>query len=252
MATGGEGMAWQRPPDGPRPDAPDGGRRLSHSAEDYLKAIFKLQAAGTGKPVTTSAVAEQMGVSMASATNMMKRLADLRLVEHTPYQGVTLTVTGRRVALEVIRHHRLVELFLSEHLGFGLHEVDAEAERLEHVLSDALERKIDRLLGHPTHDPHGDPIPSLEGHLPEEAFAALSDLRSGDRATVRRLKNQDSESLRRLTGMGLVPGADLQVESRDAGGEVAVRVEGARHGVAPEDAASILVERKEPGPEGDR
>ena len=136
---------------------------LSSATEDYLKGIYALEIEGA--KATTSALAERMGVSAPSATAMTKRLAELGLVERAPYRGVVLTERGRRAALEVLRHHRLLERYLSETLGLPLEEVHAEADRLEHALSEELEARIDEALGFPTHDPHGDPIPSAELEL---------------------------------------------------------------------------------------
>src|ERR671936_133725 len=130
---------------------------LSVAVQDYLKAIYRLES--SGRRVTTSALAAQMRVSAPSATAMTKRLAELGLVERRPYKGVALTENGRRGALEVLRHHRLLERYLADRLGLTIDEVHAEADRLEHALSEELEAKIDEELGYPTHDPHGDPIP---------------------------------------------------------------------------------------------
>jgi DtxR family Mn-dependent transcriptional regulator len=140
---------------------------LSDSIQDYLKEIYKL--ATQSERVSTSALAERQRVSAASASAMVKKLAVLGLAEHAPYHGVTLTPAGERVALEVIRHHRLLELYLAETLGIGVDDVHDEADRLEHALSDELEERIDRVLGFPTHDPHGDPIPDANLEWPKEA-----------------------------------------------------------------------------------
>jgi len=140
---------------------------LSDSIQDYLKEIYKL---GTGgERVSTSALAGRQRVSAASASAMVKKLAALGLAEHAPYRGVTLTRAGEEVALEVIRHHRLLELYLAETLGIGIEDVHDEADRLEHVLSEELEARIDRVLGFPTHDPHGDPIPDANLQWPKES-----------------------------------------------------------------------------------
>ncbi len=139
---------------------------LSQTAEDYLKEIYKLQQE-QGR-ATTSALAERVGVSPPSATAMLKKLADLKLLRHEPYRGVVLTPAGEKAAIEVIRHHRLLEQYLSETLGMPVDEVHAEAERLEHALSEELEARIDESLGFPTHDPHGDPIPGADLTWPVE------------------------------------------------------------------------------------
>ncbi len=139
---------------------------LSNAIQDYLKEIYKL--AGETERVSTSALATRQQVSAASASAMVKKLAALGLAEHTPYHGVVLTHAGKQVALEVIRHHRLLELYLAETLGIGVDDVHDEADRLEHVLSEELEARIDRALGFPTHDPHGDPIPDANLEWPQE------------------------------------------------------------------------------------
>lgn len=143
---------------------------LSDAIQDYLRAAYKLAAAG--ERVTTTGLARAMGVSPASTSAMVKKLAALGLVEHAPYRGLTLTPDGERVALEVIRHHRLLELYLAETLGIAVDDVHAEADRLEHVLSEELEARIDEALGFPTHDPHGDPIPDANLEWPSETGAS--------------------------------------------------------------------------------
>ena len=146
---------------------------LSDAIQDYLREIYKL---GTeSERVSTSALAERQRVSPASASAMVKKLAALGLAEHAPYRGVTLTHAGERVALEVIRHHRLLELYLAETLGIAVDDVHDEADRLEHVISEELEARIDKALGFPTHDPHGDPIPDANLEWPEEASGAPRD-----------------------------------------------------------------------------
>src|ERR687889_58463 len=153
--------------------------RHSDAVEDYAKAIYAI-ALRTGGPVSTNDLAERLSVTPASVSAMSKKLADRGLVEHVPYRGVQLTGDGERVALEVMRHHRLLETYLAEHLGVPWDRVHEEAEALEHVLSEYLEAKIAAKLGHPTHDPHGDPIPSVELVIDEEHSCRLSDLEAGD------------------------------------------------------------------------
>ena len=138
---------------------------LSEAIQDYLKAIYKLQDQSRGR-VTITAVAREQRVSPASASAMVKKLAALDLIEHEPYHGAQLTDAGERVALEVIRHHRLIELYLAETLGLHVDDVHDEADRLEHVISEELEARIDSALGYPTHDPHGDPIPNANLEWP--------------------------------------------------------------------------------------
>jgi DtxR family Mn-dependent transcriptional regulator len=213
---------------------------LTESVQDYLKAVWKL---GRDEPASTSAIAEELGVSAASATAMLKRLDALGLVEHERYHGARLTPAGERIALEVVRHHRLLELYLMEHLGLGWDEVHAEAERLEHHLSEELEARIDAALGHPTRDPHGDPIPSPELVLASEEPRCLGDVDSGDVAIVRRVPDSDPALLRYLAELGLVPEREVRiVEQAPFDGPVTIEVEGARHAIARQLATSIEVE----------
>src|SRR2546425_3585686 len=186
---------------------------FSHAVEDCLKAIFLIvqEEKGAG----TSALAERLGISPGAVTKMIKKLASLRLVDHSPYRGVTLTPAGEKIALEVIRHHRLLELYLQEALGYTWDQVHSEAERLEHVLSEEMEERIDALLGRPVLDPHGDPIPSRDGALVRPADIRLSDLPDGRAATVARVRDSDPELLRYVGQLGLYPGAAVCVRSRE-------------------------------------
>src|SRR5215475_14611811 len=159
-------------------------RPLSESIQDYLKAIFKLQEE-SGR-VAITAVARDQGVSVASASAMLKKLGALGLLDHEPYRGARLTEAGERVAVEVIRHHRLIELYLAETLGLDVDDVHDEADRLEHVISEELEARIDSALGYPTHDPHGDPIPNADLEVAAgTALRSLTALAPGDAAVVR-------------------------------------------------------------------
>ena len=185
---------------------------LTVAVQDYLKAIYVLESAG--ERVTTSALARRMGVSAPSATAMTKRLDELGLVERLPYRGVALTDAGRRGALEVLRHHRLLERYLVDRLGLSLDEVHAEAELLEHALSEELEAKIDEELGFPTHDPHGDPIPDRELRLVHGESRSLLDLEPGARGSIARVPDGDSELLRYLGELGLVPDAPSRCSPR--------------------------------------
>ncbi len=169
---------------------------LTQAIQDYLKIIYKLRRGDEG--VSTTAIADGLSLSAASVTNMIKKLARLRLVEHTPYRGVVLTPGGEKVALEVIRHHRLLELYLSDALGVSLDKVDEEAERLEHVLSEDLEERIAQTLGDPTHDPHGHPIPSREGRVDDLPYPALADLASGESAVIVHVSDRDAAVARAL------------------------------------------------------
>ncbi|HEV2752624.1 MAG TPA: metal-dependent transcriptional regulator [Solirubrobacteraceae bacterium] len=186
----------------------------SSAVEDYAKAIYALQLRSPTDTVTTNALAERLEVTPASASAMVKRLADAGLVEHVPYRGVTLTDPGRRVALEVIRHHRLLELYLAEHLGVPWDRVHQEAEALEHVLSEDLERRIAAKLCEPTHDPHGDPIPSSDLRIDEGETAPLGDLQPGATGRFVRVSDEDPEMLRYLDGRGIHLGDRLEVVER--------------------------------------
>ncbi|PZA06829.1 MULTISPECIES: manganese-dependent transcriptional regulator MntR [unclassified Meiothermus] len=184
---------------------------LSEAQEDYLKQILLL---GGGEKleethsVSTQALADQMEIKPASVTGMLKKLAELGLVEYEAYKGVRLTEAGYKVALEVLRHHRLLEAYLHQALGYGWEEVHAEAERLEHHISEAFEARIAEWLGHPSHDPHGDPIPSVELTLPQDApTQRLTALAVGQHGLVARVLTQDHDSLNLLAHLHLRPGA---------------------------------------------
>jgi DtxR family transcriptional regulator, Mn-dependent transcriptional regulator len=221
----------------------EGRDRVTPAIEDYLKAIYTL---GRANPqVTTSLLAEHLRFKPASVTGMLKTLADLHLVSYTPYRGVELTQTGERIALEVVRHHRLIELYLVEALGYGWDEVHDEAERLEHHISEKLEARIAARLGQPAFDPHGDPIPSPEGTLPTDADARLADLEVGDRACITRVRDQQPERLRYLADLGLVPGAKLDISgSAPFDGPISVQIAGVVHPLDRRIAREIYVKRE--------
>jgi DtxR family transcriptional regulator, Mn-dependent transcriptional regulator len=189
---------------------PDPEHSRSSAVQDYAKAIYALEARG-GDAVSTNALAERLGVTPASASGMVKRLGELGLVEHRPYKGVSLTEDGRRVALEVMRHHRLLELYLFESLGVPWDRVHAEAEVLEHVLSEELEELIADKLGDPTHDPHGDPIPTRDLTIEEGATMSLQALDVGDRGQFCRISDSDPDMLRFLAERGIAPGDPFEV-----------------------------------------
>ncbi len=183
---------------------------LSQAVEDYLKTIYKLET--EEKNATTTRIAELMDVSSASATNMIKRLAKMGLVEYQSYKGANLTASGRKIALEIIRHHRLLELYLLEVMGYSWDEVHDEAEKLEHHISEQFEDKIAELLDNPTHDPHGDPIPTKDGIMPEMEDEALVNAVEGNQYLVSRVTNQDPELLRYLEKIGVLPGVKLKIK----------------------------------------
>src|SRR3954449_6749348 len=186
---------------------------VSSAVEDYTKAIYALEQRDGGA-VSTNALAERMSVTAASASAMVKRLDGLGLVSHVPYRGVQLTPAGRKVALEVLRHHRLLELYLTETLGVPWDRVHDEAEVLEHVLSEDLEELIAAKLGNPTHDPHGDPIPTRDGRIVEAETTALHDLAAGATGWFVRVSDSDPEMLRYLAERGIAPGSTFEVIDR--------------------------------------
>jgi len=224
--------------------APTREMRLSAAIEDYVKAIYLLHREHA--QVTTSLLAKQLGVAPASVTGMIHKLAKLNLVTHIPYFGVVLTDMGQRAALAVLRRHRLLELFLVEALGYSWDEVHAEAEVLEHVISETLEARIAERLGHPTADPHGDPIPFPDLSLPLVAYEPLVRLPVGSQRHIVRVMDQEPTHLRYLQKLGLVPGATVIVHARAPfDGPLTIGVAGAVHAIDSRMAGSILVRTPE-------
>ncbi|HEY3249141.1 MAG TPA: metal-dependent transcriptional regulator [bacterium] len=215
---------------------------LTKAIEDYLKVIYKLDQ--SGEAVTTSAIADRMNVAQASVSNMVKKLARLKLVEHPPYREIQLTPGGRKVALEVVRHHRLLELYLSQVLGVSLDRVDAEAEQLEHVLSEDLEERIAQSLGDPTRDPHGDPIPARDGTVESLQHPVLAGLAPGAKGTIVRVSDSDPAILRDLADSGILPGAEFEVVSTSPRGDLRVRTAGTDHTLSSGHAKAIFVRAK--------
>jgi len=218
--------------------------RHSPAVEDYAKAIYTLQRRADS-PVTTTALAERLDVSAASASGMVRRLSEIGLVKHEPYKGVELTERGNAVALEVIRHHRLLELLLAE-LGVPWDRVHDEAEVLEHHISEELEALIAERLGDPTHDPHGDPIPTADLSVDEGSSIALNDLEIGQRGRFVRVSDSDPEMLRYLSDLGLAPGEQLELIGREPfEGPLVVGFGGKQHplGIALASAMRVEVER---------
>lgn len=208
--------------------------------EDYLKTIYGFEE--SGERVTTQAIAERLEVAAPSVTGMVKRLHDLNLVQHERYRSIALTETGRKVALEIVRHHRLLELYLAEALGYSWDEVHAEADRMEHSISEEFEARIDEALGFPTHDPHGDPIPTAAGHVPEDSSHLLSDLATGAQVRVARVLSDDPDRLRYLGELGLYPDAELEVlEKLPFNGPLRIRAGGEEHILGLDLAADIFV-----------
>ncbi len=222
--------------------ADDQSSRITPAIEDYLKAIYTLQQqCGV---VTTSMLGDQRGFKPGSVTGMIKKLAEMLLVRHTPYQGVQLTASGERIALEVIRHHRLLELYLVEALGYSWDEVHEEAEKLEHHISEKLEARIAAHLGNPHVDPHGDPIPTLEGRLPPSDDLRLADLMIGEDAQIMRVRDQSAERLRYLADLGLTPGTCVRiVDSAPFDGPISLCVGDLTHALDRRLARTIEVRR---------
>lgn len=211
---------------------------LSPAMEDYLRAIYRLEE--RGEKVTTSALAELVGVAPASVTKMLKRLAGLDLVEHEKYYGVILAPKGKKAALEIVRHHRLLELFLAEIVGVPWDRVHEEAHRLEHALSEYLEDRLAALLNHPKVDPHGQPIPSKDGKVLQRTLHYLSEIREGERGKVGEVEDEDPELLRYLAGLGLFPGTPVQLLRREPyGGGLAIVIDGEERNIGVEAARAI-------------
>lgn len=214
---------------------------LSAAAQDYLKTIYHLGRAGA--PVTTQALADSLGVAAPSATAMVKKLAALNMVRHAPYHGVELTRSGEKIALEMVRHHRLIETYLAEVLGVSWDKVHDEAERWEHVLSEEVEAKIAEALNHPSHDPHGAPIPTIHGEIAHDDWTMLSQMPAGAQVTVRRVEDENAELLRHLHEVGLLPGTRVEVlRAVPAEGVLQLRVAGKARTLGLAPAASIFVE----------
>jgi DtxR family Mn-dependent transcriptional regulator len=217
---------------------------ISASAQDYAKAVYALEA-HEGAAVSTNDLAERLGVTPGSVSAMVRKLSEVGLVEHQRYHGVRLTAQGRRVALEVLRHHRLIELFLSEELGMSWDRVHAEAEVLEHVLSEDLEQLIAARLGDPTVDPHGDPIPTVEFGIDERTWRSLDELPLGASGRLVRVSD-DPEMLRYLAGLGIALGDRLEVVDRQPfGGPVFVRFGAQEHPIGGALARAMRIETEE-------
>ena len=228
------------------PDVSDSGRDeerpdTTDAIQDYTKAIYALEQRA-GDAVSTTALADRLGVTSGSASSMLKRLDGLGLVAHVPYRGVRLTDPGRRIALDVLRRHRLLERFLTDELGVPWDRVHAEAEILEHVLSEELAERIAAKLGHPTHDPHGDPIPTLEGDIPDIETRALADLEAGEGGVLARVSDSNPDMLRYLANRGIAIGMKVKVHGREPfDGPLTVSLDEREHVLGREIARAIRV-----------
>jgi DtxR family Mn-dependent transcriptional regulator len=220
---------------------------ISPQVQDYAKAVYTLEVR-QGAAVSTNDLADRLGVTPGSVSGMLRKLAELGLVEHQPYHGVRLTAQGRRVALEVLRHHRLIELFLADELGMSWDRVHAEAEVLEHVLSEDLEHLIAERLGNPTLDPHGDPIPSASFEIREGATSSLDELQPSDAGRFVRVSDSNPEMLRYLDEQGIGIGDRLEVTGRQPfGGPTFVRSGDRELALGGELARAMRIEVEEPG-----
>ncbi len=215
---------------------------LTQSMENYLKAVFEILE--HSDRATTSSLAARMSIAPPSVTAMVKKLADLGLLTHEPYQGVKLTRRGETAAAEVVRHHRLIETYLAEALGVPWDRVHDEAEKMEHVISEDLEDRIDNALGHPTVDPHGAPIPSLDGTVTRVDACSLTEVEGGERVTVVEVDDRDAALLRYLGARGLYPGTEAAVVRVEPyGGSIVMRVDGKEFAIGRDAAAEIRVTR---------
>ncbi|CAN5664771.1 metal-dependent transcriptional regulator [soil metagenome] len=212
------------------------------AVEDYLKAIYQLSEAGA--PVSTSAIADRLGIAAGSVTGMLKRLAEAGLVEHTRYHGARLTDNGVMTAVRTIRRHRILERFLVDVLGYTWDRVHDDAERLEHVVTDEMIDRMAGVLGEPDADPHGAPIPSALGEFNEQVYPSLADMERGERATLRQVPDEDAAALRYLAELQLTPGAALEVvDVAPFNGPMHVLINGAEQVLGRELATKIKVER---------
>jgi len=212
---------------------------LSQAIEDYLKTIYKLQGDGAA---STSDIARSLNVSSASVTNMVKRLSQMGLAEYTSYRGASLTPAGRKIALEIIRHHRLLELYLKEVMGYPWERLHQEAEHLEHHISEEFEQALEEMLGYPTHDPHGHPIPSREGEIPEVNVVPLAAIDPGNSVVVHHLADDDPELLHPLEERGLMPRVSIEVVQRSPfEGPLKIRINGEEQIVGFLVAQSVFV-----------
>lgn len=211
---------------------------LTRSVEDYLKAIYRLSP--QGRPAATSEIAQRLELSPASVSGMVKRLSEQGLLEHVPYKGVQLTPEGRRAALRMLRRHRLIEAYLVAFLGYTWDTVHAEAERLEHAVSDALVDRMAAVLGHPAVDPHGDPIPTSEGDILELATTPLSEVPTGATAEICQVEEGQPDRLRYIASIGLRPGVPVTVVDRQPfQGPITIAVDGDTHVIGHELAQVV-------------
>lgn len=210
---------------------------VSQNIQDYLKCIYKL-----GQDATTNQIAKLLDVKAASVSQMLKKLSDLGLVEYTAHKGVKLSIGGEKIALETIRHHRLIETYLAEILGYSLDELHLEAEHLEHHISEKFEDKIAEILGHPTHDPHGDPIPYKDGTLPQQYTLNLTTAQIGEPYKIKRVRDGNSDLLRYLIDIELIPNATVIVTSKNPiDNIITLLVNGKQHIIGSVVSANVYI-----------
>ena len=213
----------------------------SEAVQNYLKAIYQIDTYGRG--ASPQEIAAHMAVSAPAVTKMLRQMSTHQMIEYTPYQPVRLTALGSQIALEVIRHHRLLEVYLTQSLGYGWEQVHSEAERLEHHISEEFEDTIDRMLGFPAFDPHGDPIPTRDGKIPPPVTETLQTQPDGAWVVVRRVTDEDAPLLRYLGERGMRPGVVLRLQHREPfGGSLCVEVDGREERISPPAAQNIFVE----------
>jgi DtxR family Mn-dependent transcriptional regulator len=215
---------------------------LTRSVEDYLKAIYRLTL--KGQPASTSDIAQHLELSAPSVSGMIKRLSEQGLLAHVPYKGVELTVEGRRVALRMLRRHRLIEAYLVAFLGYGWENVHEEAERLEHAVSETLIERLAGALGNPRFDPHGDPIPDADGSISELVYTPLSEIPVGETAEIRQVDTSQPDRLRYIASFGLKPGTRVTVvDHQPFQGPLTLRAGGKRHVIGHEIGCLLLCAR---------
>lgn len=215
---------------------------LSQAVQDYLKTIYKLEEEGA---VSTTKIAKILNISGASVTGMLKRLSNMKLVDYNSYKGVKLTDSGRKIALEILRHHRLIELYLRNELGFTLDQVHEEACRLEHYVSDEFVDRINQKLGNPEFSPMGNPIPSKDGDIPELNENNLIEVEPGNTVVIQRLSDNDKEMLAYFEKMGLIPGVEIKVlDKAPFNGPLTISYTGENQIIGNEIARNIYVEEK--------
>lgn len=215
---------------------------LTAPVEDYLKAIYEIELGGTA--AATNDIAQRLSIAPASVSGMVRRLAEQGLIAYERYRGVHLTESGRRAALRTLRRHRVIEAYLAKALGYAWDRVHAEAERLEHAVSDELVDRMAAAIGEPTVDPHGAPIPTRDGSVDERRLVSLADLEAGEHARVVRVSDEDAQRLRYLAQLELVPGTEVIVTDRAPfDGPITLQLPATRSQLGPALAAQVLVER---------